>query len=159
MGNIAESLQTALEMERRGREYYFRTAEDVADPVVKSVLLSLAHDEIAHENVINSYYDALQHSQGWPTVDAAIRAPARALDRIGRVIDEVGNKIGADPTFLSAYEGAREMELRSREFYSQQLDSADDEMVRKLFSFLLSMEQIHLQMLELLIESIRDASH
>jgi len=157
MQTVAETLQAALELERRGRQLYLEVADRVVDPVIKAVLVALANDEQAHENVISRYYHALEKHQAWPAVDSGLK-PGTSIKRIKQILEGTAGKIGTDATFLSVYESARDLELRSRDFYRSQANAADDRQVVELFRFLASLEQAHLEALELVVEATRKAA-
>ena len=155
MEELLASLGMALEMERKGREFYFEAADRVEDRVVRSILVALAHDEEAHESVISRYYQALQHQKGWPAAEGDLDALKSSHGEIKKIIKTTINRIGKDATFLSVYEVARDLELRSYDFYQARANGADDRNVREFFRFLAGVEQVHLTTLELLLDATR----
>jgi rubrerythrin len=157
MPMLDEIFQTALEFERRGREYYLQAARRVRDVAIKAVLQALAHDEELHESVIRRYYQALQRTEGWPELDEELPRPTPARQRVEQIVAETAGSISADASYAGVYEQARELELRSRDFYRQQAEAVEDGAAVKFFRFLAGMEQTHLEMLGLLLEATRAA--
>ena len=155
MEELLASLGIALEMERKGREFYFDAADRVEDRVVQSILVALARDEEAHESVISRYYQALERQKNWPAVEGDLDAMKSSHDQVSETIEATVSKIGKDATFLSVYEVARDLEHRSYDFYQARASEADDRDVREFFRFLAGVEQVHLTTLELLLDATR----
>jgi rubrerythrin len=153
MQNTINVLQTALELERRGREFYFDSADKVRDPVIKSALMSLAHDEDEHAAMISRFCEAMEHGRDLSDSQAS-QVPHDALARIQAVIDQTGSKISADAGFREVYETASALERRSVDFYREQAESASDPGAKKFYGFLVTLETIHMDVLQSLLESI-----
>ncbi len=158
MEDLTEVLAAAIEMEREGRQAYLNAARRMKDPVIAAVLQALAEDENHHERMIRQYYEALERSQGWPHLEPDTNASQPARQRIEQIVQETGERIGPDASFLEVYEVAREMELQTRDYYRSQADATDDPQLVKFFRFLAGMEQTHLEMLSMLVESTREAA-
>jgi rubrerythrin len=157
MQNVAEVLKTAIELEHRGREFYMDAAGRADDPVVRAVLTALAHDEESHERVIRSFYQALERTEGWPEVPADI-ASSPARERVAEIARQTAGRIGPDATYTSVYETARDMEQKSYDFYGSNADEAEDTDVAKFLRFLATVENTHLEMLDVLLESVRQSA-
>ena len=156
MQSVDEVLQAALEMERQGRAYYLQAARRVKDPVIRATLEALAHDEEIHEHVIRRYYEAVRKQAGWPDISADVTAPQPAKQRIQEIMDQTAGQIGEDDAYADVYEKARELELKSRDYYREQADQAEDRELVKFFRFLAGMEQTHLEVLGLLLQGIEE---
>jgi len=152
MAPLAESLKTALDFERQGYQFYVDAASRVEDPVVKTVLMSLADDERDHENIISRYYDALVKHSDWPAPqsDTLFRSTPEQVEAMVR--QTVGS-IGADASFVGVYETARDLEMGSVKFYSAQAESAEDERVVQFFRFLTRIETAHMQALQTVLDA------
>jgi rubrerythrin len=151
-------LLTAVEMERRGHDYYVESAARVQDRVMASVLEALAHDEEQHQSLIKRYYGALQRSEGWPAPTAEAEAPAPARERIDEIMRASVGAIGPDASYLDIYEHAHGLELGSRDYYRGLADETDDPALVKFFRFLAGVEQTHLDMLAMVLDATREAS-
>ena len=158
METVGTILQQAIELERRARAFYDKSAVDIKDPVVKSVLHALSHDEEIHEVIIRRFYEALEHGKGWPAVDTDLPVPKSTIENVGRIIKEAIGVIGSDSSFFSVYEKARELELKSRDYYKSQADMVDDRDAKEFFRFLMDLEDAHLQALDMLVEATRRVS-
>ena len=156
MQSVDEVLQAALEMERQGRAYYLQAARRVKDPVIRATLEALAHDEEIHEHVIRRYYEAVRKQAGWPDISADVPAPQPAKQRIQEIMEQTAGTIGEDDAYADIYQKARELELKSRDYYREQADQAEDRELVKFFRFLAGMEQTHLEVLGLLLQGIQE---
>lgn len=155
MSTIAESLHTAVEMERLGRQFYIEAADRVRDGVLQSIMVALARDEEAHERIIRRYYEALKRQKGWPGAGEGVADLRSSNDEVKQIVETTIGGIGADATFLSIYEKARDLEVRSRDFYSARAGEAATRDEREFFEFLAGVEAIHLNTLELVLEGTR----
>ena len=152
METLIETLQTALEMERRARELYLDVADRVRDVVVKSVLVALADDEQAHETAIEHYYQALEKHKSWPTSDTRYRS-LEPSEAVRKIVDGTAGSIEPDVEFAGVYEKAYELEVQACDLYRSQADAAQDRNVREFFGFLARLEQAHVNALQVMVES------
>lgn len=155
MNNLSEALLTALKVERKGNEEYTKAADRCKDDTLSAILLSLANDELEHERVINSFYHAMIESKGWPTIDTSLLPVAEAVERIDLIMRETTAQITPDETFIGIYEVARDLEVRSRALYLEEMRRSTDKEVIELFRFLARIEGIHMDMLNLLLQATR----
>ena len=156
MADLVESLQTALELERRGRAFYLDASDRVQDKIVKGVLVDLANDEEAHEQAIGRFYQALEKHQAWPSFEGGEGA-GHAPERVQEIVESSVGNIGSDATFVGVYETACELEVKSRDFYREQADAADERRLEEFFRFLARVEDAHLKALGTMVEATRRA--
>jgi len=143
-------LQSAAEFEQRGRDFYLDAAARVTDPIIQSVLRSLANDEASHAMVIRQYQRVVARGQREQATDQRGAAQPAALG-LQEVLAATVGRIGRDATYQGVYENARELELASRDFYRAHATRTKDLDLGKVFRFLAAVEQTHLEALELLL--------
>jgi rubrerythrin len=148
MVSVEDILQTALELERKGRTFYVEASQRVKDPVAVAVLVSLGDDEEAHERLIERYFAAVQHRSGLPEDGPA--APRSARERIDDILASTVGRIPQDAVYRQVYETAAQMERKTYEFYSAQIGQHPYPLT-KFFEFLTDMERIHTQMIDMLL--------
>ena len=156
MDKLLAVLKHAQNFEKKGYEFYLKASEKVKNPVVSSVLSSLAFDENSHELMIDRYYVALQNGQGWPSRDEDCNCEPED-ERLAKIARDITKKLDSDSNYLEVYETALEMEKASYDYYQSQAEIADDKNVEKFFSFLANLEFTHMKMLNLMVEGIRAA--
>lgn len=149
MERLAQALRTAIEMERRGCRDYLEAAERVRVPLIRSILIELAHDENEHEVMITRYYEALQKHQGWPAPEGEDH-PMDLPERVKGMVDSIALQIGDATAYAAVYGQAMEMERLSRDFYHEQAEAADEPRLVEFFRFLERVEAAHLKSLELM---------
>jgi rubrerythrin len=146
-----EVLHVALDFEKNGMEFYREAAGRVQDKVVKSVLLSLADDEEAHQNIIRRYYHAIEAKRWIPeAADEELPPSKSAAERIRALVSEVISPVGPDATYASIYETAVQFETKSYDYYMSQ--QSDNPRVNAFFKYLAGVERIHREMLQLMLE-------
>lgn len=152
MERLAEILEAAMLMEEKGRRMYARLAEDARDPLMASVLTSLANDESAHETAIRGYLRAMSGGetmhfeatrQEFRDREAGLADALKVVD--GLRVDDIG--------VLDLYRAAWESEKRTRDFYSHQAHDADDRDAAEFFRFLCRIEDAHATALETVISA------
>jgi rubrerythrin len=149
---VEEALQTALDFERKGRDYYSRASEQVDDSMAQSILLSLANDENAHISMIRRFYKILQKQRGWPAATGDLSAEDSASQDI---LDKTIGKLGAESDYQKIYQTAQKIEIQSRDFYQKQARASGDPDLMKFLQFLAEVEQTHLEALEMLLWSTK----
>ena len=148
-------LQQALELERRGYEFYAQAAERTVDPTGKEMLLSLAGDEVLHQKVIQRQIDALSQGGTWvlpndiPEVDADLNSP---LFPAGEV--ELDKAIRPDASDLDALLFALKIENDSFDLYAAQAQKAIDPNAKRLYEYLVDAERTHFNLLMANYESL-----
>ncbi len=151
MKTTLEVLHVALEFEKNGMEFYREAAGRVSDRVVKSVLLSLADDEEAHQNIIRRYYHAIEVGHPAPSRAEVEQAPpASAAERVQAIVSAVISPLGPDATYEEIYKTAVQFETKAYEYYTTQ--NSDNPRVNAFFKYLAGVEKIHREMLELMLE-------
>jgi|GEM_PF-2068223 len=156
MSSITEALKTALAMEKQSYAFYMEAADRSHNSIVESVLRSLGHDEEAHVQVVERFYMALEKSHGWPVVDFNTMDTRSADQRVTEIIELSDVTLDPDSTYEDVYIFARDKEVHARDFYLEQRDAntADHELNR-FFDFLANMENVHMRMLDLLVQGSR----
>lgn len=159
MSSLPEALQTALELEQKGHDYYLAGAAKLKDSVMAAVLEALAADETQHQNLVSRYYKALQRSEGWPQPTVEAEAPVSAKERVEAIVAASVGAVEPDDSYTHIYARARELEIAARDFYRGMVDEAgEDEALAKFFRFLAGVEHTHLQMLSMVLETTREAT-
>jgi rubrerythrin len=148
-----EGLRIAVEMERRGVEFYHRAARLTSSSYVAEMLQELEHEEEGHQREFAKLMEAQCENRA---VEAAIcyagetsaylSAVAADLVFTGGLM-EVGRRGGFDslPAILST---AIESEKNSILFYSELKELTGDPASRQAFASIISQEKTHLAKLQ-----------
>jgi len=152
MERLARIFKEAIEMELEGRQVYLDAAERTSDLVLKTVLEELARDELSHSEMITRFYEALEKHQGWPEPDDRSERHTDLPKRLHAIIDETAGALKGRNGYHDIYRIASDMERRSRDFYLEQENAAEDRRVVELFGFLARVEDAHMKALTLLAQ-------
>jgi rubrerythrin len=148
---VVEMVTTALQFEAEGRELYLTVGKRLGDQVARSVLASLAGDEESHINLILSFYKILQRQKGWPALDYDTHPAPPLAAELQVLLDATAGGLASDASVLKIYELARELEIRSKDFYTSQAQITAESELSHLLRFLASVEQTHIEALQVLV--------
>jgi rubrerythrin len=154
-------LHQALELERRGHEFYTQAAERTIDTTGKEMLLSLAGDEVLHQTVIQRQIDSLGEGGSWvlpediPEVDADLSSPLFPKGKVELDADtERPSAIRPDASDLEALLFGLKVENDSFALYAEQAKQATDANAKRLYEYLADAERTHFNLLMANYESL-----
>jgi rubrerythrin len=142
------ALQYATEMESEGILYYESQAALFQNTNLERIFSILAEEERKHQKILQSF--------GQDTV-SELPQNSNLIHETNLFfgMEKFADEIRANPPQVAVYEMALTIEEKSVRFYENQMDKSSDEHERKVFSFLLSQEIIHVEILEELVTRIR----
>jgi len=118
-------LSVALEMERKGKEFYEKSARTCEAEECKKVFEMLASEEAVHMKMIDKIYEDLSSDQPW-CEDWQDMESGSDLKEVFAKISERSAGIKADSSDLEAVDAAVKLEESAMEFYKDQLSKAED---------------------------------
>ena len=136
-------LQTAIQMEIDGKEYYLEASQQSGNELGKKLLESLATEEDIHRKVFEELYESIRSKKAWP--ETAFQPDGgRALRTIFATTSEkLGSAVKAQSTELDAVQGAMDMENKSYDYYESQSKSAAYDAERDFYKALAGQEREH----------------
>jgi len=138
-----EILQNAIKMEKDGREFYLKSAQDSESSLAKNLFEVLAKEEIIHQEVISEIYEALKSGNQWP--DARI-TPVHSENSenifSAALKDPKQQKAASDD--LEAVGIALKMEEKSFKLYSERAKESNNPAEAKFYQALAHEEQKHI---------------
>jgi rubrerythrin len=148
-------LSQALKLEREGREFYLKAAEEADDEKGRAMFLSLADDETKHADIITRQLHGIEGG-GTYVLLPQLDAPAIDLGRqlFPPELSKVVAKIGTNPDEVSALHVALEMEIKSYDLYRSAARDTADVAGKTMYQWLASAEMTHFNLLMLNYESI-----
>jgi len=143
--NTLNILKKAIILEQRGHAFYKKVAEQAENEAVKSFFESMAQEEVIHLKVLSNQFKAFT-KKGTFEPGTFEEAKNSALPR--KVLSpEIIKKIASAGFEASAISAAIAMEQRAVTLYGEQADAAGDTEEKKLYHWLSTWEQDHLNML------------
>jgi rubrerythrin len=143
MTNIFEY---AMQMEKDGEDYYRQLAQQAGSDGMRAILTMLADEEVKH-------YDALKKIQSQKTqiVESGILTDAK---NVFAQIKESGESFDFDISQADLYKKAREIEKKSKDFYTEKANEVTEEYQKELFLKLADEEKKHYVLMDNIIDFV-----
>lgn len=142
------ALTQALKLEKEGRAFYLKAAQETLDATGHTIFLSLADDERLHAEMVERQLHAIE-GQGVYVLLPDLKAPA--IDLNARLFPpkrkDVAAKVGANPNELDALHVALENEVKSYDLYRTAASETSDAAGRGMYEWLANAELTHFNLL------------
>jgi rubrerythrin len=141
-------LKEAIRVESDGYNFYMVAAEKTEDSKGKTVLSSLAQDELDHGSMLKGLYQAIEDKSGYKLERKRLRRKkpkARSKSPIFSV--EFKRKVKGGHFALCALRIAQLLEKNSIDFYGKNAKRSKHPELKSLFNFLVEWEKDHLKAL------------
>ncbi|MFH1087358.1 MAG: ferritin family protein [Chloroflexota bacterium] len=117
-------LQTAVQMEISGKEYYLKAGRQSSNEMGKRLLEKLAAEEDVHRRKFEEIYAALRQKKGWPATDFQPDGGRRLRTIFMAEMGARAPVAGGSSTELDSVKLAIGMESKTYDFYLGQSQSA-----------------------------------
>jgi rubrerythrin len=142
------ALSQAVKLERQGREFYLKAAEEAEDEKVHALFLSLASDEKMHEEIVLRQLEAIEGGGNYVLLP---NLSVKDIDLDAKLfpaqIQETSKRVGTNPTMADAFHLALENEMRSYDLYRAAAKDTEDEAGKRMYQWLASAEMTHFDLL------------
>jgi rubrerythrin len=138
-----KALQTAIQMEIDGKEYYLKASQQSGNELGKKLLKTLAAEEDIHRQKFEEIYKALRKEKGWPRTDFQPDGGRNLRTIFAQATEQMGPKKKVPSTELDAVKTAMDMENESYDFYQQQEKLARYDAEREFYQALSAQEKEH----------------
>jgi len=149
------ALQRAIELERKGQEFYRQAAERTANPKGAETFRSLADDEVLHERILRRQLEALSEGKGWVLPEGVAEAtpdlPASLFPEGDEGLREVVRPDASDEDALLF---ALQIENEAFNLYRELGQATEDPNARQTYEYLAQAEQGHFDVLMLNYEHL-----
>jgi rubrerythrin len=147
--DIKEAMAQALELERKGREYYTEIANSTDNKFVKDVFTYVADQEVFHEKEIKGYIDS-------SNINIEDDTKAEVKTFFGQEIEKFKENMKASTKHTEAYEKAMQLEHDAYNFYKAQHEKADTQELKDFLEFLMRQESGHYSLFKNAMEYLKD---
>jgi rubrerythrin len=135
-----EILKTALLLERRGKAFYTKVADQAADPDVQQIFEIMAEEETEHIKFLSEQFIHYKQNQRFKNV----KFPKGPEDTASEILtDTIKGKISAASYEAAAISSAIDMETRAIKIYTDRAKLADDPDEKKFYQWLADWEKGH----------------
>lgn len=143
MTNIFEY---AMQMEKDGEDYYRRLAQQTDNKGMRSILTMLADEEVKHYQAIEK-----MKTQQTQIAESEILTDAK---NVFIQIKESGESFDFNINQAELYTKARDIEKKSRDFYTEKANEVTEKYQKELFIKLAIEEQKHYVLLDKMVDFV-----
>lgn len=141
------ALETAIQMEVEGHQFYAKAAEQVTWPEGKEMLLELAQDEMEHIRILKEEHAALVAGKDWLSADRVapqiVSGERRPLPVFETDQAKIAGMVDDRADALDVLDVAIKNEYKSHTYYAEQENSAQDPEAKRIFAWLVKEEKYH----------------
>ncbi|MBN2058382.1 MAG: ferritin family protein [Candidatus Saganbacteria bacterium] len=153
MNTLISDTKLAIELEKKGYDFYMTTAQKTTNPLAKSTLESLAERELVHEAKIKEFYQDLTKKQKLPSdwlkgVEVPPKREQLLQPILKRLKAALNQDFQTEQALNEAYQIAEGLEKESYNLYTDIAKKSDDEITKKFYSALAQEEQEHYAILD-----------
>ena len=139
----AKALQTALQMEIDGKEFYLKSGGQSTNELARKLFQHLAEQEDVHYRVIKELHEKVVGRQGWPEVETTFKHGKSLRNLFKEAVESLGKDAKSDSSELEAIKTAMNMEDRSYSFYRSRGEEAISPTEKAFYQALTAEERTH----------------
>ena len=140
-----EILKSAILLEKRGKAFYQKVAEQATGKAVKAFFETMADEEVKHVKILADQYKAYQQNQKFTPGDYTEDHGGSIVSRV--MTTELKEEISAADYEAAAISAAMSMEKNAITLYQNRADEAEDPNEKALYQWLAEWEEQHLHFL------------
>ena len=152
--NTKEALQTAIQMEIDGKEFYLNAAKAARNPLGQKLLNQLANEEDIHRKVFEHIFEELSQEKGWPETNVGHSKKIHTI--LSEAKQEVGWSDAGIKEEIDAVKTAMELENKTYDFYMKRAAGAAYPTEKEFFAALAVQEEEHHKVLLSYYEYLKD---
>ena len=151
-----EGLQTALQMEIDGKEFYLKASQASQNKLGKELLKNLAAEEDIHREVFKKIYNTIKNNKGWPDVKFSADGGRGLRTIFAKALDAMDKSVNSIPEELDAIKTAMGMENKTLDYYNSRKKQAAYDAEKQLYESLSIQESEHHRILLDYYEFLKD---
>lgn len=140
---VTEVLESALQMEVDGKEFYQKAADESQNRLAKELFEKLASEEDDHRRKFKEIYDDVKKGREWPEVAAPTHGPMKFRAVFKDALDELGTNIKVSKSELDAIKTAMNMELQTYDLYRSRAEESNARLEKQFYKSLAGEERGH----------------
>lgn len=151
-----EALQTAIQMEIDGKEFYLKASRKSSNELGRKLLQTLTDEEDYHLRKFEAIYDAIRSKQDWPKTDFQPDGGQRLRTIFARATDQKISELKHITTELDAVQKAMDMENKTFDFYKNRSEKATYDTEKDFYETVAAEEKEHHMVLLDYYEYLKD---
>ncbi len=144
--SVREAIETAIQMEKDGYEFYNKAAAQTSSDMGRSVFESLANDELVHLDVFQKLFDDKFGESEWDDLVNSNKK-YREMPIFPKDLKTIEG-INLDTDELDALRIAIDSEKEAIDYYMEIRANSDDDNVKKIIDMIIEQEKKHYFLLE-----------
>jgi rubrerythrin len=138
-----QALQTAIQMERDGKEFYLKASQKSRNEMGKKLLKRLAAEEDVHRQNFEEIYETMRNKKAWPKTEFQPDGGKGLRTIFAKATEETGAVAKVLNTELDAVQTGINMESKTYDFYKAQSMKTAYDAARNFYEALASQEREH----------------
>lgn len=147
------ALQTAIEMEIEGKEFYMQLSKIGANEAGCKLFAALAKEEDLHIKKFEQIFQAIETKQAWPEIKVGV---SQAGPSVGIFSQKPVGNIGSTASELKSIQKAMEMENKTLDYYLGQAVKAVYPVEKQYYEAVAAQERVHHAVLLDYFEFLKD---
>ncbi len=143
----------AMKMEADGKAYYEKQAASSPVQELKDILLQLAEEEGRHYETFRRMKEDPSDISG-----SSLLAGTETLKNVQNIFEQLSaasDRGPFDDEVIEAWKAARQIEVKSEQFYREKVGLESDEARKKVFLRIAQEENVHMQMIDGIITYLK----
>ena len=153
-----EGLQTALQMEIDGKEFYLKSSKASKNKLGKELLKKLSAEEDIHREIFKKIYDTIKNKKGWPDAKFSGDGGKGLRTIFAKALEVMDPSVNSMPEELDAVKTGMDMENKTYDYYNSQEKQAAYDAEKHLYESLAMQESEHYRILLDYYEFLKDPS-
>jgi rubrerythrin len=149
-----EILKNAILLEKRGKAFYQKVAEQASGKAVKAFFEMMADEEVKHVKILADQYTAYQQNQKFNPGDYTEDHSGDITSKV--ITAELRAEISAVDYEAAAISAAMSMEENAIKLYADRAAEADDPNEKALYKWLAEWENQHLHFLSEIDKELKE---
>jgi rubrerythrin len=150
------ALQTAIQMEIDGKEYYLKASATSRNELGKKLLEKLAGEEDIHRQVFEGIFKDISAQKGWPEKTFKGDGGRGLRTVFSQALEAMDRDVKTIPTEMEAIQTAMGMENKTYDFYRARSGKAVYEAEKQFYEALAMQEEEHHRVLLDYYEFLKD---
>ena len=154
MSNTETILKNAILLEKRGKAFYQKVADQAQSEAVKEFFKLMADEEVTHIKILSTQFKQYKSRKGFGRMDFKRTDHDRIASSI--LTKDLKKEISAADFEAAAIGAAISMEKHAIELYSSRAAATADQQEKKLYQWLADWELEHLNVLMTIDKELKE---
>jgi len=138
-----KALETALQMEIDGKEFYLKASAASKNKLGKDLLEKLAAEEDVHRTVFQGIYDSIKSKRGWPDIKYRSDGGQGLRTIFAKALENMKKQEPGLKEELDAVKTGMDLENKTLDFYNARSKKATLDAEKQLYEALAMQEGEH----------------